>query len=179
MQIFEFQNFMSKEDCKLITDWFKSQKKTDLNSEALFNNRTIPYSLIDSEEIKRKVNLFRFNATFQAISTFKEALYPDYTDLVYWPIGKSMEVHADSQYQDGSPGKFPWRKISGVLYLNDDYEGGETYFPEQNIKYTPEAGHLIMFPSDLTHPHGVTEVIKGDRYTLPIWFTDDETKLEI
>ena len=129
--------------------------------------------------IKRKVNLFRFNATFQAISTFKKALYPDYTDLVYWPVGKSMEVHADSKYLDGSDGKFPWRKISGVLYLNDDYEGGETYFPEQNVKYIPEAGHLIMFPSDLTHPHGVTEITKGDRYTLPIWFTDDETKLEI
>ena len=52
MQIFEFQNFMSKEDCKLITDWFKSQKKTDLNSEALFNNRTILGINIQESQIK-------------------------------------------------------------------------------------------------------------------------------
>ena len=92
--------------------------------------------------------------------------------------GTSMSEHSDnivSLFEKGSGSPL----LSIVGCLNDDYEGGETYFPEQNIKYTPEAGHLIMFPSDLTHPHGVTEVIKGDRYTLPIWFTDDETKLEI
>ena len=170
MQIFEFQNFMSKEDCKLITDWFKSQKKTDLNSEALFNNRTIPYSLIDSEEIKRKVNLFRFNATFQAISTFKEALYPDYTDLVYWPIGKSMEVHADSQYQDGSPGKFPWRKISGVLYLNDDYEGGELILLD-DYQVELKTGEAVVFPSNFMYPHHVKKVTRGTRMTINVWFS--------
>ena len=30
-----------------------------------------------------------------------------------------------------------------------------------------------MFPSGSSHPHGVTEVTSGIRYTLAMWFTKD------
>jgi hypothetical protein len=179
MKIVEFDNFVSKEDCSRILKWFSLQSRESENPESFFNSRTIPYTKVKNSWVKWRMGLFRFDTTFQAITTYQQRLYPEYTDLVYWPIGKSMDVHSDAYQPDGSLGKYPHRKISGVLYLNDDYLGGSTYFPKQNVKITPKTGKLILFPSDLEYSHGVTTVQEADRYTMPIWFTDDFTKIEI
>ena len=51
--------------------------------------------------------------------------------------------------------------------INDDYGGGEIYFPKQNVKLKPSAGSLVFFPGDINYLHGVTEVTDGIRYTMP------------
>lgn len=35
-----------------------------------------------------------------------------------------------------------------VIYLNDNYEGGEIYYPKKNIQYKPKAGSLICHIGD-------------------------------
>lgn len=50
------------------------------------------------------------------------------------------------------------------IYLNDNFGGGETYFPEHSISIKPKPGHLIIFDSSL--PHGVNTVTKNPRYTI-------------
>lgn len=178
MQIFEFPNFVEAQVCDDIKFWLSLQNRVGRNPEPIFNGRTIPYNHVKDTRIKRYVNRFRFDSTMQTIVTYGKKVYPDYTDLVYWPKGIKMDVHSDAYYPDGSPGRFPWRKYSGVLYLNDDYEGGKTYFPNQKVEITPEKGKLLIFPSDLEHPHGVSEVLSGERYTMPIWWTDNVNEIE-
>ncbi len=179
MQIFEYPKFVSRLDCLKILDWFSSARKKSVNGTEFFNNHSVPYHSVDNLQIKKIMNKFRFDATMQTIVSFKEKLYPEYTDLVYWPVGRDMAVHSDAFYPDGSPGKYPWRWCGGVLYLNDNYEGGETYFPNFNVKIKPEMGKLALFSSDLEHKHGVTEILKADRFTMPIWFTKDKNRLEL
>jgi len=63
------------------------------------------------------------------------------------------------------------RKISMVLWLNEDFEGGEFQFypsicTDGPIK--PTKGTLIFFPS--WHMHKVHPVTKGTRYSLVTWF---------
>lgn len=178
MQIYEFQDFVPKVDCQSIAHWLRSNKKAAKNPEGFFDDSTIPFVKISDSWVKKRVNQFRFDATVQAIVTFNKKLYPTYTDLVHWPVGKSMPVHGDSHYLDGSKGLFPFRKVSGVLYLNDDYSGGETYFPSHGIHITPETGKLILFPSNIDYPHGVKTIESSERFTMPIWFTDDPKYLE-
>lgn len=178
MQIYEFQNFVPKADCQSILHWLKANQKAETNTESFFNGITIPFTKITDRWVKKRVNQFRFDATMQAIVTFNKKLYPDYTDLVHWPVGKSMDVHGDSHYLDGSEGLFPWRVVSGVLYLNDDYSGGETYFPKQGVQVKPEAGKLVLFLSNLDYPHGVKTISDNERFTMPIWFTEDPKHLE-
>lgn len=176
--IFELDNFISPETCDRILDWFKKEKRLETNEgSSLFNNRTIPYNSINNLEIKQLVNGFRFDATSKARELFNKKLYPDYTDLVYWPSGMSMDVHADAVWLDGSPAMFPYRFCAGVCYLNDDYQGGETYFPNFNIESKPKKGKVVLFPSNLEYQHGVREVV-GERYTMPLWFSENVTNLE-
>lgn len=176
--IFEVENFISNESCDEIVDWFRQQQKNQVNTgNTLFNNRTIPYSSVKDLKIKNLINTYRFDITSYARKKFKTTLYPDYTDLVYWPTGLSMDVHADAVWLDGTPARFPYRYCAGVCYLNDDYEGGETYFPNFNIETRPKKGKVVLFPSNLEYQHGVKKVV-GERFTLPIWFTKNSSKLE-
>lgn len=64
------------------------------------------------------------------------------------------------------------RTLSVVLYLNDNYTGGEITFPHvgSGITIKPEAGSGIFFPSNYVFVHEVAAVTEGIRYALPNWY---------
>lgn len=62
------------------------------------------------------------------------------------------------------------RVLSVLLYLNDDYEGGEITFRQSNITLKPEPGSVLFFPSNFLYVHEVAPIIKGPRYALPNWY---------
>jgi prolyl 4-hydroxylase len=63
----------------------------------------------------------------------------------------------------------PTRDVSIVGYLNDDFEGGETFFDRQKIKVKPQKGSAIVFPSYYTHPHQSLIVRSGRKYSWTSW----------
>ena len=55
------------------------------------------------------------------------------------------------------------RIVSGLFYLRDITEGGETEFPFQVMHVKPKAGLLLLFPPFWTHLHrGVSPVVGPD-----------------
>ena len=60
--------------------------------------------------------------------------------------------------------------VTGSVKLNDDYEGGELYFPRQNFsnKDVP-VGKCILFPGQVTHPHTSKELKSGTKWSLTMW----------
>jgi hypothetical protein len=72
----------------------------------------------------------------------------DYIKIGKYSTGKGMGPHCDAEDPNGTGLNL---KYSLVCYLNDDYEGGEIYFKNQDIKIKPKAGSLVFFPS--THPY--------------------------
>jgi hypothetical protein len=88
--------------------------------------------------------------------------------------GAINEMHMDNHHKDEN-GEIHVRtkyisNKSGLLYLNDDYEGGELVFPEQGLSIKPETGSLIFFEGDYKKPHGVNKVIFGPRYNLVTFY---------
>jgi predicted 2-oxoglutarate/Fe(II)-dependent dioxygenase YbiX len=61
--------------------------------------------------------------------------------------------------------------MSVTIYLNDDFEGGEYYFPVQNKAFKPKAGDLIIFPGNMNYNHIISKVTAGSRYTIPLWYS--------
>jgi|694.fasta_scaffold78016_5 hypothetical protein len=82
--------------------------------------------------------------------------------IVKWSVGNDMGVHADDDVVSVL-------QVSGVIYFSDGYGGGEITFPNQNISIKPEMGDLVIFPGNLTYPHGVNAIEYGHRYSLPLW----------
>jgi predicted 2-oxoglutarate/Fe(II)-dependent dioxygenase YbiX len=82
-----------------------------------------------------------------------------------YSTGKEMGPHIDSYGDDRSP------VLSVVLYLNDDYEGGNLFFPQQNINIKPSAGSIAVFPSVAPYFHQSKIVTKGIKYMSPgFWY---------
>ena len=60
------------------------------------------------------------------------------------------------------------RKISVILYLSDDFEGGTTKFVHQD--YKPPVGHALIFPSNWCFPHCGTQVTSGKKRVAVTWY---------
>jgi hypothetical protein len=88
--------------------------------------------------------------------------------LKYYP-GSFIPPHADHGITS--------RTISSILYLNDNYGGGELYFPYFDILLKPNAGSVIFFPSNFMYVHEVKEITSGVRYSFPNWFHNLEKQL--
>ena len=66
------------------------------------------------------------------------------------------------------------RTLSAVVFLNEDYTGGELVFPEHNgpkiyFKVEKKPGRCVIFPSNFLYPHAVTPVKTGVRYAIVTW----------
>jgi predicted 2-oxoglutarate/Fe(II)-dependent dioxygenase YbiX len=86
--------------------------------------------------------------------------------LNVWREGMSMGVHSDE-----TGGRYPTRNYASMIYLNDDYEGGELYIPELNFSQKPEKGMLMTFAGG-RYGHGITEIKNGTRYTNSCWIEE-------
>ena len=66
------------------------------------------------------------------------------------------------------------RVINYMLYLNDIEEGGETEFLYQGVKLKPEAGKLVIFPTNYMYPHRGNPIYEGAKYIITGWYTYDK-----
>lgn len=95
----------------------------------------------------------------------------------------SHPVHADNCILDPDTGEcwreppaYTYRDYSGLLYLNDDFQGGDLFFTEPNAltvraQVRPRCGRLVAFSSGGENPHGVWAVTRGRRCALALWHT--------
>lgn len=75
--------------------------------------------------------------------------------------GSELKSHYD-QYSDKLV------EYAAVLYINDDYNGGEIFFEKFGVEFKPPAGSLIIFPGTEKYEHGVRPVKPGPvRYVIP------------
>lgn len=92
--------------------------------------------------------------------------------LLRYKVGGKYGTHADSEIFDSQKGLFyrvADRDISALIYLNDDYEGGELTFNRLNYSYHPTAGDLVLFPSNNIFLHQALTVTRGTKYALVSW----------
>lgn len=105
-------------------------------------------------------------------------LWTDTVQLNIWEQGSCLPPHTDNSNPDGSPHSTPWRDFSSIVYLNDDYEGGELYFTAQDRVLKPRRGMLVAFSAGYHHEHGVLKVTRGRRITMPAFYTFDKRKAD-
>lgn len=93
----------------------------------------------------------------------------------------AMMYHTDFQRDIAySPGfKFA---VTCVMYLNDDYDGGEVLFRfldddlvtiKEDYDYKPSAGDIVVFMSGHPHYHGVRSISSGEKYMIRTYWRYD------
>ena len=61
------------------------------------------------------------------------------------------------------------RKLVMQVYLNDDFEGGETEFLYYNKREKAQTGSVLIFPCEFTHTHRGNPPIGGTKYLATTW----------
>ena len=56
-----------------------------------------------------------------------------------------------------------------TIYLNDDFDEGETGFLYQRRKIVPKTGALLIAPTAFTHTHRGNMPKRGDKYIATSW----------
>lgn len=93
-------------------------------------------------------------------------------EFVKYEKGGHYVTHIDGQYLDGDTIKIgpDHKDLTCILYLNDDYEGGELTFNFFNKTIRPQKRQVITFPSNWRYLHKVSSITSGERYAMVMWF---------
>jgi hypothetical protein len=68
---------------------------------------------------------------------FGRKVRPNTSHAQKWDVGGFAAPHSDNSDHEGTPNAFEINKYVGVLYLNDDYRGGELYFCDKDDDLKP------------------------------------------
>lgn len=61
------------------------------------------------------------------------------------------------------------RHLLWTIYLNDEFDAGETEFLFQQRKIVPRAGSLLIAPTAFTHTHRGNQPQRGDKFIATSW----------
>ena len=117
--------------------------------------------LIDlHEEIYQKLKMCIDDyATYWGINVL---YYEAFNFVKYEGEGTHFNIHADH-------GPAYNCTVSAVIYINDDYEGGEIKFPRlDNFVHTPKVGDIAVFPSNYIYEHASLPMKTGTKYCVVI-----------
>ena len=81
--------------------------------------------------------------------------------LLRYSPGDKFALHRDAPYV---PDERSRSLLSLIIYLNEDYVGGETRFPDDDRLVRPQAGMAVAFPHDVRH-EGLA-IVSGEKYAL-------------
>ncbi len=171
------KNFITDKELSIINNFVKENDKWKRLDSDIWDNRIATSDIVYSSN--KKVFKISENIidrlSLKIKNFFKVDVVGSPPAFVRWNVGNFQEPHADKQISSGpntgDPNEFPWYDIGSMIYINDDYIGGEIYFPNQNVSIKPEAGAACFFPGDINYLHGVTEVKSGTRFTIPVFWT--------
>lgn len=170
------KEFSTKEEAKLVYDYLSSMYYAAKNKDDSLKREDL------KEEFKSIMNALDKKYIKTATEILDFAVEPKFSTLhnyVYWVPGKRMLPHYDNLGGDHSAPVM----YGCVFYINDDFEGGELWYPNQSAEYVPEAGDLIIHPGSREYSHGVREIRSGLRISAGSFITqkdqsDDEFDFE-
>jgi hypothetical protein len=139
--------------------------RTPVHSLARTNSHLYISSDFNIQKLTELENLYN-DIVFTRLKSYKEMF--NISEDVYNPENFQLLKYETGQYFHTHYDSYPAvnRAISVLIYLNDDYEGGEIEFVNFDIKIKPKAGTLIMFPSNYPYSHIAHPVISGTKYAV-------------
>ena len=145
----------------LTHDGIKNIDKNVRNVDTLdisptLNNDVIWFSL--SQKIWQYGDMYgkKYNVPFSAMESAQMLRY---------------EIHDGHYKEHYDSSRHSPRVFSAVLYLNDVFEGGETYFPKFDISIRPEKNKLVLFPANYIYVHSAKPPKSNKKFCVVTWFT--------
>ena len=138
-------------------------------------------AIVKQERVKMSDAWIKKESVFYTAvkSCFEEVIVKYKTDFPLFSVGRTtdfrinkygkggfMSRHVDNIHHSHGQ-QYGYPQVSALLYLNDDYEGGEFYVADK--KFCPAKGSAIVFPSNFMFPHEAKTVTQGTRWSVVTW----------
>jgi len=181
-----FENFIDNDDLKVIQDfcptineWNNSKESvyaedgTCLYNADYWNDRQCSSDILQrlSMPVFKIIDKYITKMQLELERIYDLRLSPRPPVIMKWRPGIEQRPHADKQLNNGEPNAFVDYDLNSLFYYNEDFEGGELYYPQHDLTIKPKPGLAIAHPGDVNYLHGVTLVTKGYRYTTPSFYT--------
>lgn len=166
-EIILLKEFATKEEANILYEYISSMY---FAAEAGDNSLRRNDLKDQSNEIMNRLEQDYINFAKQNLDFVVEPKFSTLHNYVYWEPGKRMLPHYDNLGGDHSAPVM----YGCVFYLNDNFEGGELWYPNQGVEYTPVAGDMIIHPGSREYSHGVREVISGLRVSAGSFITQKD-----
>ena len=179
-----YEKAFSDEFCNRVIDFYKIAEQSGMtvnrqeHDEALKTEKQdtatyLPYFPIQHTD---KELMTEFNRVFWG-EPYKQ--YADQFDILK-TLGQHRSYTMKIQKTKPGQGYHTWhaeaanremsnRLLTWTVYLNDEFEAGETEFLYQHYRYKPQKGDCIIFPAAYTHTHRGNPPIGGDKYIITGW----------
>ena len=173
-EIYIDNNFITQQQVDKLYQYVQSTTDWVITNDS-WSERFIFSFAIHDKEIKREIE----NIAQSVVDLIKQkehtSVVVETCQLVRWRKGDKLDPpHADCEHLDGSPHPYPNRHYSVLIYLNKDYEGGQIFFPNQQLTPKTLPGTLVQFKGTKEYLHGVTEITNGERYTIVMFLTKND-----
>jgi hypothetical protein len=160
--IYIIENFISEKDLKTFNNFIKRIGFTENANPVEF-----PLALLRFDKSKTIIRLiYSYRKKIKALLEEKFDCIvekAEFNQINRYLAGDHLNEHADKVCES-------WRDLSSIIYYADDYEGGEFFFSQYGIEFTPKAGTLVYFPAGANYAHGVRMVTSGERYTTTVFW---------
>lgn len=143
------------------------EKKITINDYSI--DKTVSLSTDDTKPSGVEESVLEYTEQITAACTKKlNSFILDKGKYELSPFFSMRRHYLDDGMPDHNDQKnSPKQRQSAVIYLNDDYNGGELYFRDQGIDLKPPAYSVAIFNNGADYVHGVRTVLEGPtRYTL-------------
>lgn len=186
-RIAAFPGFATEAECR----WAIERSRDRLQPAAVFHTRSGGQTLnavrdnsaIEFQLPQMDVVLEVLRARISRITRLPVQIFEP-TQVLRYAVGEQFRPHHDF-LDPGAPGfaeqlRLYGQRIATVLvYLNDDYTGGETIFPKIGLRYRGGTGDALFFtnvdrsgdPDPLTM-HAGTPPSTGEKWVISQWIRD-------
>lgn len=150
-------NFLSPEECATIIGLYKKASEVITKPHCSY----VPIGDPDAEHMPMKHELVEDIWFRQSVISKRLAgAVMQWAQIYKWKQGQKMGLHNDVASRH--------TVYTSVLYLNDDFEGGETQL-EDGTTIVPKQGR-IFFYDGISYFHRVKQLNSGTRYTIASWY---------
>lgn len=140
--IYQIEEFLTLEEQEYLLELIKEYENTwgsDVHNGFWKNKVRLIENPFFSEHLNKKIkSIFKNYTEIDPIWTLKRFDTYEY-------IGVHVDEYGGEDIQYGV-----------VVYINDDYEGGEIFYPDLNMEFKPLARSLVAHPGNVMH--GTKEV---------------------
>lgn len=143
-----YEHALSQSECdELIRFLYKDTfNSVSLDYNSLKRTKAIDHDIVKKLSVKCGIN-------------FDRAFIMKYNASIGSPM------HTDNYSIENNEEVFNSWKYSGVVFLNQEFDGGELVYPNQGIFIKPITGNMVIAPADESAPHFVNPP-SSDRYVL-------------